>query len=250
MCTAPNEHNTKPTVVITRTPSQSKELIQELIDLGFNVIARPTIEITSPDDQGAALTNAIQSLSDYEWVILTSSNGATEFVKAVNRIGIQELPKIAVIGSSTERTLDNLGIRASLRPNHQVAEGLLEIFPSPEGKNKVLLPIATKSRELLPNALREMGWNVDLVHSYKTIKPKHFQPFDNNKYNADYIVFTSPSTAINFIEMYGKENLPEQIISIGPVTSEEIKRRNLTVYRESTPHDSTGILRCLRDLLN
>ena len=100
MCTAPNEHNTKPTVVITRTPSQSKELIQELIDLGFNVISRPTIEITSPDDKGAALTNAIQSLSDYEWVILTSSNGATEFVKAVKRVGIQELPKIAVIGLS------------------------------------------------------------------------------------------------------------------------------------------------------
>ena len=127
---------------------------------------------------------------------------------------------------------------------------ILEIFPNPKGKNKVLLPIATKSRELLPNALREMGWNVDLVHSYKTIKPKQFQPFDNKKYNADYVVFTSPSTAINFIEMYGKENVPEQIISIGPVTSEEIKKRNLTVYRESTPHDSTGILRCLRDLLN
>jgi len=250
MCTAPNEHNTKPTVVITRTPSQSKKLIQELIDLGFNVIARPTIEITSPDDQGAALTNAIQSLSDYEWVILTSSNGATEFVKAVNRIGIQELPKIAVIGSSTERTLDNLGIKASLRPNQQVAEGLLEIFPSPEDRNKVLLPVATKSRELLPKALNEKGWNVDLVHSYKTIKPKHFQPFDNKKYNADYVVFTSPSTAINFIEMYGKENLPEQIISIGPVTSEEIKKRDLTVYREAAPHDSTGILQCLRDLLN
>ena len=45
--------------------------------------------------RAAALTNAIQSLSDYEWVILTSSNGATEFVKAVNKIGIQELPKIA-----------------------------------------------------------------------------------------------------------------------------------------------------------
>ena len=97
MCTAPNEHNTKPTVVITRTPSHSKELIQELVDLGFNVISRPTIEITSPDDKGAALTNAIQSLSNYEWVILTSSNGVTEFVKAVNKIGTQEFPKIAKI---------------------------------------------------------------------------------------------------------------------------------------------------------
>ena len=140
MCSTPNADNTKPTVVITRTHSQSKELIKELIDLGFNVISRPTIEIALPDDQGASLRNAIRSLSNYEWVILTSSNGVTEFVKAVNKIGIQEFPKIAVIGSSTERTLDNLGIRASLRPNHQVAEGLIEIFPYPKGQNKVLLP--------------------------------------------------------------------------------------------------------------
>ena len=55
-----------------------------------------------------------------------------------------------------------------------------------------------------------MGWNVDLVHSYKTIKPKQFQPFDNKKYNADYVVFTSPSTAINFIEMY-EDRVPHAI---------------------------------------
>ena len=250
MCSTPNADNAKPTVVITRTHSQSKELIKELIDLGFNVISRPTIEIALPDDQGASLRNAIRSISNYEWVILTSSNGVTEFVKAVNKIGIEEFPKIAVIGSSTERALNNVGIRVSLRPNKQIAEGLLEVFPSPEANNKVLLPVATNSRELLPRVLKEKGWNVDLIHSYKTIKPKHFQPFDLHDYNADYIVFTSPSTVVNFIEMYGKENLPKKLISIGPVTSEEIKRRNLSVYRESNPHDSTGIIQCLRDLLN
>ena len=250
MCSTPNKDNTKPTVVITRTPSQGKELIKELIDSGFNVISRPTIEIALPDDQGASLSNAIQSLSDYEWVILTSSNGVTEFVKAVNKIGTKEFPKIAVIGSSTERALNNFGIRVSLRPNNQIAEGLLEVFPSPEVNNKVLLPVATNSRELLPRVLKEKGWNVDLVHSYKTIKPKHFQPYDNNKHNADYIVFTSPSTVVNFIEMYGQENLPKKLISIGPVTSEMIRKRNLSVYRESNPHDSTGILQCLRELLN
>ena len=143
MCSTPNADNTKPTVVITRTHSQSKELIKELIDLGFNVISRPTIKIALPDDQGASLTNAIQSLSNYEWVILTSSNGVTEFVKAVNKIGTQEFPKIAVIGSSTERALNNLGIRVSLRPNKQIAEGLLEVFPFPEANNKLLLPVST-----------------------------------------------------------------------------------------------------------
>ena len=87
-----------------------------------------------------------------------------------------------------------------------------------------------------------MGWNVDLVHSYKTIKPKHFQPFDNNKYNADYVVFTSPSTAINLLKCMGKENVPEQIISIGPVTSEEIKKETLlfTVNRLHTTQQASS----------
>tara|TARA_X000000368_G_scaffold19393_1_gene15306 strand:+ start:171 stop:923 length:753 start_codon:yes stop_codon:yes gene_type:complete len=249
MSSNPIQEKTKPTVVVTRAANQGKVLIEEVTNLGFNVISRPTIEIALPDDQGASLTNAVQSLSNYEWVIITSSNGATEFLKAVNKIGTQEFPKIAVIGSSTERAFNNLGIRVSLRPKKQVAEGLLEIFPRPEGNNNVLLPIAKKSREILPRTLKERGWNVHRVDAYKTIRPEHFLPFDNNEQCADFVIFTSPSTVINFIEMYGKENVPKRIISIGPVTSEEIKKRNLTVYRESNPHDSTGIIQCLRDLL-
>ena len=42
----------------------------------------------------------------------------------------------------------------------------------------------------------------------------------------------------------------EEMSELSSDQKEEIKKRNLTVYRESTPHDSTGMLRCLRDLLN
>ena len=89
-----------------------------------------------------------------------------------------------------------------------------------------------------------------MVHSYKSIRPKQFQPFDNDEENAEFIIFTSPSTVINFIEMYGKENIPKQIISIGPVTSEEVKKNNLKVCREANPHDSSGILQCLKEFVN
>ena len=42
----------------------------------------------------------------------------------------------------------------------------------------------------------------------------------------------------------------EEMSELSSDQKEEIKRRNLSVYRESNPHDSTGIIECLRDLLN
>ena len=240
----------RPSVVVTRAESQSTELIEAIHELGFKVIARPALEITVPDDQGASLRRALQTLSNYEWVILTSTNGVSEFVKASKELDIQTYPKIAVIGSATEKALNNLGLTAILSPHQHVAESLLEIFPSPERNNNVLLSVAAKSRELLPTTLAERGWNVLVVHSYKSIRPKQFQPFDNDEENAEFIIFTSPSTVINFIEMYGKENIPKQIISIGPVTSEEVKKNNLKVCREANPHDSSGILQCLKEFVN
>ena len=85
----------------------------------------------------------------------TSTNGVSEFVKASKELDIQTYPKIAVIGSATEKALNNLGLTAILSPHQHVAESLLEIFPSPEGNNNVLLSVAAKSRELLPTTLKE-----------------------------------------------------------------------------------------------
>jgi uroporphyrinogen-III synthase len=245
-----NQETSKPTVVVTRAANQNKDLINAAKALGYNVIARPTIEITSPDDMGVSLREAIQKLESYEWVILTSANGAIEFAKASQELAIQNYPKIAVIGSATEKTLNSLGLTAELRPNEQVAEGLIDIFPNPTANKNLLLPVAMKSRETLPKGLKKRGWNVHTVYSYKSIKPKQFEPFNNHEQNADSIIFTSPSTVRNFIEMYGRENIPNQIISIGPVTTEEIKKNNFTVCRESTPHDSSGILESLYELIN
>ena len=177
----------RPSVVVTRAESQSTELIEAIHGLGFKVIARPALEITVPDDQGASLRRALQTLSNYEWVILTSTNGVSEFVKASKELDIQTYPKIAVIGSATEKALNNLGLTAILSPHQHVAESLLEIFPSPEGNNNVLLSVAAKSRELLPTTLKERGWNVLVVHSYKSIRPKQFQPFDNDEETAEFI---------------------------------------------------------------
>ncbi|MBT95479.1 MAG: hypothetical protein CL431_05895 [Acidimicrobiaceae bacterium] len=245
-----SQETPKSTVVVTRAVKQNKDLIKGVKELGYNVIARPTIEITLPDDKGVAFRGAVQNLAKYEWVILTSANGVIEFVKAAKELSIQNYPKIAVIGSATEKTLNNLGLTAMLRPNEQVAEGLIDIFPLPTSNKNLLLPVAMKSREILSKELIKRGWNAHTVHSYKSTKPKQFEPFNNDQENADFIIFTSPSTVSNFIEMYGKENMPNQIISIGPVTTEEIRKNNFSVCRESNPHDSSGILQSLYELIN
>ena len=241
-----NEGKSKPSkVIVTRTLSQARPLLQRLIALGFETFHLPTIEIQPPDDEGKELRESIQNLAKYDWIILTSSNGAEMFLREINDRTVLDQKQIAVIGSGTEKTLKEYGFEADLIPNDFLAEGLVQAFPAFQHNGRVLLPSATQARDFLPNALRKFGWTVDVVHAYQTCIPKHFDPFNNQKIGADFIIFTSPSTIENFISMYGVENMPPKIISIGPVTSNAIKNFNLDVDLEANPSNTEGIIDCL-----
>ncbi|HJM99600.1 MAG TPA: uroporphyrinogen-III synthase [Acidimicrobiales bacterium] len=232
-------------VIVTRALSQARPLLQRLIALGFETFHLPTIEIQPPDDEGKELRESIQNLAKYDWIILTSSNGVEMFLREINDRTVLDQKQIAVIGSGTEKTLKQYGFEADLIPHDFSAEGLVQVFPAFQDKGRVLLPSATQARDFLPTALQKFGWTVDVVHAYQTCIPKHFDPFNNQKIGADIIIFTSPSTIENFISMYGLENMPPKIISIGPVTSNAIRNFNLGVDLEANPSNTQGIIDCL-----
>jgi len=241
-----NQGKPKPRkVIVTRALSQAKPLLQRLIASGFETFHLPTIEIQPPDDEGKELRDSIQNLAAYDWIILTSSNGAEMFLEEINDKTVIDQKQIAVIGSGTEKTLEKYGFEADLIPNDFLAEGLVQAFPDFQDNGRVLLPCATQARDFLPTALRKSGWTVDVVHAYQTCIPKHFGSFNNQRIGADFIIFTSPSTIENFISMYGVENMPPNIISIGPVTSNAIRNFNLDVDLEANPSNTEGIIDCL-----
>jgi uroporphyrinogen III methyltransferase/synthase len=108
-----------------------------------------------------------------------------------------------------------------------------------EGK-RILLPQAAVARDTAPKALRDLGATVDVVEAYRTLPPKeHPGEFPG----ADYIVFTSSSTVKNFLALAGPEPLQQsKLASIGPITSETLRKHGFEPTLEATPHTTEGIV--------
>src|SRR5699024_2598258 len=146
------------TVVVTR--DEPGELGERLAGLGAAVVHVPLIEITDPDDGGAALRDATARLGRYDWLIVTSPNGARRVAAAST--GVAAWPRAAAVGRGTAATFQALtGRDAELVPEVQRLDGLLDVFP--RGDGRVLAARGDLADPALVGGLRELGWTVDDV---------------------------------------------------------------------------------------
>ena len=229
-------------IVVTRARIQADGLLKKLTAIGMEPILLPTIEIQPPDDEGEALRESIHLIDQYDWLIFTSANGVNAFFTELDDPSLLIDTQIAVIGIGTNQALKQFGLDADLVAGESVAEGLLRVFITLEKECKILLPRAARARDVLPDNLRKAGWVVDEVSAYQTNIPEKFDSFDNTIIEADSFIFTSVSTFENFLKMYGSENMPPNIISIGPITSEAIRESGRVVAIEANPHNIKGII--------
>ncbi|MEI2655244.1 MAG: uroporphyrinogen-III synthase [Microthrixaceae bacterium] len=96
-------------IVVTRAPAQASRLTDRLLAAGADVINVPTIAIADPPDGGAALAAAAAAVSTYDWVVLTSPNGAERFLDAVGDARRLAGVRLAVIGPGTAAVLRGTG---------------------------------------------------------------------------------------------------------------------------------------------
>jgi uroporphyrinogen III methyltransferase/synthase len=244
------------TIVVTRARAQAESLIEPLEDLGADVIALPVIETVEPEDWAPA-DAAIDALSSYDWVLLSSTNAVERFVARATERGldIDELRdgRYAVVGTSTGERLRELGIEPDLVPEEFRAEGLAVAFRA-EGAGpgmRVLIPRALKGRDVLPEALREMGATVDVVAVYRTV-PATPDAGEVDRLTAAeglIVTFTSPSTVHNFASVLENAGLnAEEFLatattaSIGPVTTKALAEHGLEADVEAEESTAAGLL--------
>jgi len=155
---------------------------------------------------------------------------------------------VAAIGSGTEAALAAHGVMADIVPERFVAEELVDTLDKLQLQGKpVLVARAAEARELLPEALRKKGAEVDVVALYETVAEQPDPDALERAREADYITFTSSSTVRNFVEAAGKNGIPKEarVVSIGPVTSEAAREAGLTVDVEAERHDIDGLVDAL-----
>lgn len=222
------------TIVVTRAREQASILTKKLEDKGVKVIEVPAIKIVPADDY-APLDTAVSRISDYKWLIFTSTNGVEYFFEYLLAAGKDTRAlaglKIAAIGSATAEALKERGVVADVVPSAYKAEELAEALSKDiESGDKILITRAEKAREVLPETLRKQGAVVDVVTAYKTVadcenKEELIKALENSEVSV--ITFTSSSTVTNLLNILGdkKELLQKVTLAvIGPVTAATLQK--------------------------
>ena len=239
-------------IVVTRAKDQADSLSTPLRQLGAEVVELPTIEIRPASDYGP-LDAAIARLSEYAWLIFTSVNGVKYFLDRLDAAtaDLRSIRgRLCAIGPATRDALQRFHLKVDVMADEYVAEGLLRSLEHFDLKGaRVLIARAAVARDILPDELRKRGAEVDVVEAYRTGVPGDLagRAAIVLREKADWITFTSSSTATNLIAATGSTGLGgARIASIGPVTSATLRDLGVTVAVEAAPHTVPGVIDAIR----
>lgn len=246
-------------MLITRARQQAADLSRKLRALGARVIEIPSIEIRPPRSY-KPLDRALREVTKYDWLILTSVNGADALFRRLSalRMKPRELAhlKFCAIGPATAEAIERRGLKVHVVPEKYVAESVVDAL-SPQVKGKrVLLVRAKVARDVIPRDLRDAGASVDVVEAYETAVPAASRSrlqtvLKKPRLRPDAITFTSSSTARNFVELLrGRGSSPKLadgvlLASIGPVTSATLREIGLRADVEAAEYTMDGLVKAL-----
>jgi uroporphyrinogen III methyltransferase/synthase len=229
------------TVVITRARAQASEFRVLLEEQGARCVEFPTIEVVPPPSW-IPLDTALGRLDSYDWVVFTSVNGVRLFFRRLGEQGadVRALSgvRLGAIGPKTAASLEERGLRPDLVPSEYRAEAVIDALNGEQVRGrKFLLPRAARAREVLPERLKEMGGQVEVVPVYETVRPQGKTGEIRRLLQEgaiDCITFTSSSTVAYFAAMFPDEDLSSlvrnaTIACIGPITAETARRHGFTV---------------------
>jgi len=229
-------------VLVPRTKEQAGSLSARLRSYGSVPEEVPTISVEPPRNP-QQMDKAIRGLVEgrYEWIAFTSFNAVRAVREKFDEYGLDARAfsglKIAAVGEKTAASLADWGLRADLVPSgEQSAAGLLEDWPEYDELldpiNRVFLPRADIATENLVAGLIDLGWEVDDVTAYRTVRaaPPAAPVRDAIKSGKfDAVVFTSSSTVRNLVGIAGKPHASTIIAVIGPATAKTAEEHGLRV---------------------
>jgi uroporphyrinogen-III synthase len=197
------------------------------------VVHVPLIEITDAPGLAAALAR----IESFDWLVVTSVNGAL-------RVGAAVAPhtsvRLAAVGPATAAALAGAAGRpVDLVPAVAQAEGLLAEFPTTPAR--VLVAQADRARRVLADGLARAGHDVESVVAYRT-GVRRPDAVDLERLRAvDAVVFASGSAATGWVEALGSET-PSVVVAIGPVTADAARRLGLDVTHVAESPDDDAIV--------
>ena len=229
-------------VLVPRTKEQAVSLSDQLRSYGAVPSEVPTIAVEPPRTP-QQMERAVKGLvtGRYEWIAFTSVNAVKAVREKFEEYGLDARAfagiKVAAVGEQTAKSLIEFGVKPDLVPSgEQSAAGLLEDWPPYDPVfdpiDRVFLPRADIATETLVAGLIELGWEVDDVTAYRTVRasPPPAETREAIKGGGfDAVLFTSSSTVRNLVGIAGKPHNVTVIACIGPATAKTAEEHGLRV---------------------
>jgi uroporphyrinogen-III synthase len=235
---------------------QAGKLSEGLRALGAEAVEVAVLEIRPPASF-EALDAALHQLKSYDWVVLTSANAVRAVAERawVLEIGLHQLArlKVAAVGEATAAAARKAGLQVAFVPEAYVAEslleGLLEGLQFQTAGQRILLARAAVARDVIPDALRVAGAEVDVVDAYRNVLPEA-APEQLRRALAEGIdaaTFTSSSSATHLAEAARVAGVAWPFagvaaVSIGPITSQTLWELGWEPAGEASPFDVSGLI--------
>lgn len=229
-------------VLVPRTKEQAGELSAHLRRYGAVPVEVPTISVEPPRTP-QQMERAIQGLVSgrYQWIAFTSANAVKAVREKFEDYGLDARSmaglKIAAVGEQTAAALIAFGVKPDLVPSgEQSSAGLLADWPPYDAEidpiDRVFLPRADIATETLAAGLQAIGWEVDDITAYRTVRaaPPPAATREAIKTGGfDAVMFTSSSTVRNLVGIAGKPHASTVVACIGPQTEQTATEHGLRV---------------------
>ena len=163
---------------------------------------------------------------------------------------------MAAIGPATADALAEHGVRADVVPAEYRAEGLVERLRAVmTPADRVLLPRAAQTRDVLVTELRRLGAQVTEVPAYATRRADAGTARLREALAAgtiDAVTFTSSSTARNFAELFSEDERRAwlsrvTVASIGPITAATAAEYGMTTEVMPAEYTIPALARALTE---
>jgi uroporphyrinogen-III synthase len=204
-------------VVITRSIAQNESLRRLLEARGARVVEVPLIAVVEPDDEGRERDEVLQRFEDFDWIVVTSPNGADRvapFLSAAHAAGdAKRFPLLAAVGEATARSV---GTPVALCAEPARSDVLAQQFP--EGSGSVLVVQGNLADNQLSDDIEAKGWAVTRVVAYRTVHLRPTKEMMLPALSADVLLLASGSAATAWFDAFGAST-PPYVVAMGPSTA-------------------------------
>jgi len=224
------------TIIVTRAADRAGGLTSLLIEAGATVLEIPVTTTIDAGDGGRELQTAINNIEQYDWVVVTSPEGAHRFRNATALLGASPRQfKIAAVGTATAEAVGG----ADLIPNVQTGRSLGERFPT--GQGRILLAVAESAGTDFEVAARGKGWTVDRVTTYRTVSITPTRDRSGEISQADAITFASASSARAWHDVFGV-TMPKVVVAMGLMTASALSELGIPDVVVATEQSLKGVV--------